>query len=77
MKTESRTPQIWEVFEEIQVALDWTAEQALTTLESNFRRFVTPIEERPPPKKTSRQRRAEQKRVDLYVSDEEAGDEKA
>ncbi|GAA5951016.1 hypothetical protein JCM8115_005032 [Rhodotorula mucilaginosa] len=69
--------QIWEVFEEIQAALDWTAEQALTTLESNFRRFVTPIEERPPPKKTSRQRRAEQKRVDLYVSDEEAGGEKA
>ena len=77
MKTEIRTLQIWEVFEEVQVALDWTAEQALATLESNFRRFVTPIDERPPPKKTSRQRRAEQKRVDLYVSDEEAGgDEK-
>ncbi|GAA5868355.1 hypothetical protein JCM3774_003265 [Rhodotorula dairenensis] len=69
--------QIWEVYEEMQVALDWTAEQALETLETNFRRFMTPLEDRPPPKKTSRQRRAEQKRVDLYISDEEAGSTQA
>lgn len=64
--------QIWEVFEEIQTALDWTAEKTIETLQTNFRRFMTPIEERPPPKKTSRERRAEQKRRDLYVSDDES-----
>ncbi|GJN87436.1 hypothetical protein Rhopal_000385-T1 [Rhodotorula paludigena] len=62
--------QIWEVFEEIQVALDWTADKAVEQLEANWKRFSTPLEDRPQPKKTQRQKKAEKKK-DLYVSEDE------
>lgn len=58
------------MFEEIQVALDWTADKAVEQLEANWKRFSTPLEDRPQPKKTQRQKKAEKKK-DLYVSEDE------
>ncbi|BGP38647.1 Cut9-interacting protein scn1 [Rhodotorula kratochvilovae] len=63
--------QIWEVFEEVQAARGWSAEEALAQLQANYERFMAPIAERPAPKKSNRERKAERKRADLYESEEE------
>ncbi|KAJ8295901.1 Cut9-interacting protein scn1 [Rhodotorula toruloides] len=63
--------QIWEVFQEILTALSWTPEEAVSRLGANWERFVSPIDERPKPKLSNREKKRERKRVDLYVSDEE------
>lgn len=65
--------QIWEVFEEILVALSWTPEEAVSRLEANWKRFISPPDKRPEPKVSNREKKRERKRVDLYVSDEEGG----
>ncbi|GAA5898463.1 hypothetical protein JCM8208_006990 [Rhodotorula glutinis] len=66
--------QLWDVFEEVQLARGWSADEAVRTLEANFRRFVTPLDERPPPRMSNREKRAERKRADMYVSDEDEED---
>ncbi|GAA5836136.1 hypothetical protein JCM9279_002206 [Rhodotorula babjevae] len=67
--------QLWDVFEEVQLARGWSADEAVERLEDNFRRFVRPLDERPPPKKSNREKKAERRREDMYVSeDEEAED---
>lgn len=76
--TDKPRPQIWEVFEEVQAARGWSAEEALAQLQANYERFMAPIAERPAPKKSNRERKAERKRADLYESEEEgARDSKA
>ncbi|GAA6059450.1 hypothetical protein JCM10212_005389 [Sporobolomyces blumeae] len=63
--------QIWEVFEAICAARAWTHDEALSTLERNWARYTQPFDERPPPKKSNKERKRERKQVDLYVSDDE------
>lgn len=62
---------MWEVFEAVQLARGWDADEAVTRLEGNFRRFVLPVGERPPPRKSNREKKAERKREDRYVSEDE------
>jgi len=62
--------QLGDVFEEVQLARGWDADETVRRLEDNFRRFVTPLDERPPPKKSNREKKAERRREDMYVSDE-------
>ncbi|GAA6038925.1 hypothetical protein JCM8097_000577 [Rhodosporidiobolus ruineniae] len=64
--------QIWEVFEEVQAARDWTAEETVKRLEENWEEYMKPMEERPEVKKTNREKKRERKRVDMYVSEDEA-----
>jgi hypothetical protein len=68
--------QIWECLEEIQEARSWSLEETVSQLEQNFKRFTTPIDERPPPPLSNKQKKLERKRADLYVSDEEEEGEK-
>ncbi|GAA5967354.1 hypothetical protein JCM11641_000522 [Rhodosporidiobolus odoratus] len=63
--------QMWECLEEIQEARGWAAEEAVAQLQRNWNRYMAPASERPVAPISNRQRRAERRRVDLYVSDEE------
>ncbi|GAA5855482.1 hypothetical protein JCM8547_007853 [Rhodosporidiobolus lusitaniae] len=65
--------QIWECLEEMQEALSLSASDLVSRLEANWKRFIAPLDERPPPPKTNRQKKKERKRVDMYVSEDEEG----
>ncbi|GAA6002188.1 hypothetical protein JCM10207_003116 [Rhodosporidiobolus poonsookiae] len=64
--------QIWECLEEMQEAHGWTAEEAVSRLEANWKRFIAPPNERPAPPLTNRQKKAQRKKEDLYVSEDES-----
>lgn len=56
-------------------ARDWTPEETITQLETNWARFTQPTEERlkgPQEKKSAKQRKREKNKKDLYVSEDEA-----
>ncbi|GAA5953318.1 hypothetical protein JCM21900_004482 [Sporobolomyces salmonicolor] len=66
--------QIWEVFEAIMEARDWSADRAVAQLAANWQRFTAPESERPLPPKSSKQRKREKRHPDLYVSEEDEDD---
>ncbi|GAA5892893.1 hypothetical protein JCM5296_006035 [Sporobolomyces johnsonii] len=67
--------QIWEVFEAILEARDWSAARAVAHLSANWRRFTAPESARPPPPKSSKERKRDRRHQDLYVSEEEEDDD--
>ncbi|GAA5938392.1 putative endodeoxyribonuclease [Sporobolomyces koalae] len=71
--------QIWEIFEAVCLSREWTVDQAVEQLESNWNRFTQPADERPEPRprKSAKQRKREKNKQDLYVSDEDNNDNKA
>ena len=72
---------IWEIFEAVCEAREWTRDEAVETLSRNWARFTRPNEERRrafdedmggrAPNKSNRQRKRERRQVDLYVSDDD------
>ncbi|GAA5884637.1 hypothetical protein JCM6882_005329 [Rhodosporidiobolus microsporus] len=63
--------QIWDLLEELDLALSWSPSDSVACLERNWQRFIAPPSERPPVPLTNRQRKRERKRVDMYVSESE------
>ncbi|GAA5869639.1 hypothetical protein JCM16303_000532 [Sporobolomyces ruberrimus] len=66
--------QIWEIFEALCQAREWTPQETLELLERNYQRFTQPSEERPVvPKrvKSGKEKKREKRLVDLYVSEDE------
>ncbi|GAA5821295.1 hypothetical protein JCM11251_004557 [Rhodosporidiobolus azoricus] len=66
--------QIWDLLEELEIALGWSPSHSVEVLEANWKRFITPPSERPPVPVTNRQKKRERKRVDMYVSEDEEGE---
>lgn len=72
---------IWEIFEAVCEAREWTRDEAVETLSRNWARFTRPNEERRrafdenmagrTPNKSNRQRKRERRQIDLYVSDDD------